>query len=376
MKAGNGDVCASLAHRVECSRAEDFVASLPSGSVNLLTLDPPYHRVKMDHAWDRQWKTAEAFLDWMDGLAKQWRRVLAPNGSIYVFASPQMGARVEVMLRKYFAVLCNIRWRKDAGWHEKSRKEDLRTPFPASETVVFAEQYGADSTALGASGYDAKCDELRGFVFEPLRAYLDGERERAGFNFDAVRAAVGCAPGSGLPSHWFTKSQWMLPTEANYERLRAAFNARGGDFLRRQYEDLRRQYEDLRRPFLVTAEVPYTDVWDFPTVQSYPGKHACEKPPAMGEHIVRASSRPGDVVADFFSGSGTFLAAAAALGRIAWGCDMDEHWATITRDRVTRSAASGKVEPAIVGKAPRSITKAPSKPVAMATVAPKQLVLF
>ena len=50
----------------------------------------------------------------------------------------------------------------------------------------------------------------------------------------------------------------------------------------------------------MTADVPYTDVWEFPPVQYYPGKHPCEKPAAMMEHIIRSSSRPGDVVADFF----------------------------------------------------------------------------
>ncbi|MFM9500925.1 hypothetical protein ACKI1Q_46085, partial [Streptomyces galilaeus] len=43
--------------------------------------------------------------------------------------------------------------------------------------------------------------------------------------------------------------------------------------LRRDYDDLRVQYEQLRRPFGVTADVPYTDVWDFDPVQYYPGKH-------------------------------------------------------------------------------------------------------
>jgi len=43
----------------------------------------------------------------------------------------------------------------------------------------------------------------------------------------------------------------------------------------------------------------YTDVWTHKPVQSYPGKHLCEKPADMLEQIINASSRPGDVVADF-----------------------------------------------------------------------------
>lgn len=193
-----------------------------------------------------------------------------------------------------------------------------------SETVFFAEQYGADGYALGESAYARETDKLRGFVFEPLRAYLDGERVRAGVSFEDVRRIVGCAAGSGLPSHWFTPSQWMLPTAANYAKLRAGFNARGGDYLRREYDD-------LRRPFFARPDAPYTDVWKFPTVSTYPGKHPAEKPLEMMRHIVTISSKPGTVVLDPFAGGGTTLVAAKLEGRRYIGCDLD--WTYVQRAR-------------------------------------------
>ena len=108
----------------------------------------------------------------------------------------------------------------------------------------------------------------------------------------------------------------------------------GGEYLRREYEDLRREYEDLRRPFTVTADVPYTDVWDFATVQAYAGKHPCEKPPDMMRHIVQASSRPDAVVLDCFCGSGNALVAARDLGRQYIGIDISEHWCDVARERL------------------------------------------
>ncbi len=60
------------------------------------------------------------------------------------------------------------------------------------------------------SGYIAKCDDLRGFVFEPLRAYLDGERERAGVTREQVNAAWQVWRDSlkgGMASHWFSDSR-------------------------------------------------------------------------------------------------------------------------------------------------------------------------
>ena len=79
----------------------------------------------------------------------------------------------------------------------------------------------------------------------------------------------------------------------------------------------------LRRYFGVTAQVPYTDVWTHKPVQFYPGKHPCEKPAEMLQQIISASSRPGDLVADFFMGSGSTVKAAMALGRRATGVELE-----------------------------------------------------
>ena len=327
---------------VECADAADFVAALPDDAVDLLLTDPPYFKVKGEQ-WDRQWDNPAAFLAWLGGLFDEWRRVLKPNGSLYVFASPQMAARVECEIGKWFAVLNHLVWLKPIAGYVPPYcgKDAMRSWTPMSERIIFAEHRGADNMAKGEAGYGAKCDELRGFVFEPLRAYLDSERVRAGASFEQVRQAVGCADGSGLPSHWFTRSQWALPTHANYKKLRALFNATGGQYLRREYEDLRREYEDLRReyedlrrPFFVTADVPYTDVWTFNTVAHYPGKHPCEKPEALIAHMVQASSRPDAVVCDCFMGSGVVGALAVALGRRFVGCESDPLWADRARARV------------------------------------------
>ena len=345
------------------SRAEAFLASLPDNCVDLIVTDPPYHRVK-DLAWDREHKSAAAFLDWLGGIAREWARVLRPNGSIYCFASPQMAARVECKIAEHVRPLNSIAWEKerDRGKHAASCKEALRAYFPNTERIIFAEHYGADNIAKGEAGYAAKCDELRGFVFEPLRAYLDGERAGAGVSAGALHDAWCRERGTKghMVGHWFGRSQWMLPTAANYEWLRAKLGPtalrREYEALRREYEALRREYEALRRPFSVSAEVPYTDVWTFPTVARYPGKHPCEKPEAMARHIVAASSRPDAVVLDTFAGSGVFAASAVALGRRALGGDMDPHWVAVASKRC---ANVGNVVPMV---RPKRAAPPPSAP--------------
>jgi adenine-specific DNA-methyltransferase len=317
---------------------------MADSSVSLIATDPPYFKVKKA-AWDNQWAKPEQFLAWVGELCAEWQRILKPSGSLYVFASPQMAHGVESITRQRFAVLNNIRWRKEAGWHKKAQKETLRGFLSPYESIIFAEHYNADNVAKGEAGYAAKCDELRGFVFEPLRAYLDGERKRAGVDKADCNAACGFSrtPGGMASRHYFSRSQWCLPTREHYEALQRLFNAdrtrpedlrRDYEYLRRDYEDLRRDYEDLRRPFNATPFAPYTDVWDFPTVQAYPGKHECEKPLALMEHIVALSSRPGDVVLDCFAGSGVTGEAAANLGRSFVGIEKDARWCERAANRI------------------------------------------
>lgn len=52
--------------------------------------------------------------------------------------------------------------------------------------------------------------------------------------------------------------------------------------------------------------------------------HAWQKPSELGERFVRHATQPGAVVIDPFTGTGTFLLAAATLGRIGKGCERDE----------------------------------------------------
>lgn len=66
--------------------------------------------------------------------------------------------------------------------------------------------------------------------------------------------------------------------------------------------------------------------------------HAWEKPQALGELFIRHATAPGAWVADPFAGTGTFLLAAAALGRIGIGCDHDDDQIATAQDRGVRRA--------------------------------------
>ncbi len=59
-----------------------------------------------------------------------------------------------------------------------------------------------------------------------------------------------------------------------------------------------------------------------------------QKPKALLERIIKASSNEGDLVADFFCGSGTTMAVAETLGRRWIGCDLGRFAIHTTRKRL------------------------------------------
>lgn len=77
-----------------------------------------------------------------------------------------------------------------------------------------------------------------------------------------------------------------------------------------------------------TEKVP-GNVWDFSRVRFKMDEyenHPTQKPEALLERIIKASSNPGDVVLDPFSGSFTTSAVAVRIGRVGIGIDLNEEY--------------------------------------------------
>ena len=83
----------------------------------------------------------------------------------------------------------------------------------------------------------------------------------------------------------------------------------------------------------------YTDVWiiealnqndKFNEKVGYVG----QKPLEYVERVINISSKPGNLVADFFLGSGTTIVAATKLGRSYIGCDINPRSIELTKKRL------------------------------------------
>jgi DNA modification methylase len=91
-------------------------------------------------------------------------------------------------------------------------------------------------------------------------------------------------------------------------------------------------------------------VWDI----SRPPNHSAEwigyptqKPESLLERVIKAHSREGDVVADFFCGGGTTPAVAQRLGRRWIACDQSRVAVAVTADRLIRGAQQLQMDLAI-----------------------------
>jgi len=145
----------------------------------------------------------------------------------------------------------------------------------------------------------------------------------------------------GRSKQWFARKHDVLLVYAK-QRGQHVFNVqRCGDFrtdgLMR--DEAGRSYKQTKngRLYFHPDGPAMTDVWDVPflsTVARERTGYPTQKPEALLERVVRASSDPGDVVADMFCGSGTTLAVAERLGRRWLGCDISAEAVTVARQRL------------------------------------------
>lgn len=150
----------------------------------------------------------------------------------------------------------------------------------------------------------------------------------------------------GVSKQWFGRKHDTILAYAR-QRGRHRFNTiRQGRF---RTDGLKR--DDQGRPYKSTkkgrlyfhADGPtLTDVWDIPFLSTVSLERVgwpTQKPLALLERIIQASSDPDDLVADFFCGSGTTLVAAKRLGRRWLGCDISKKAIAIAERRLAECGA-------------------------------------
>lgn len=304
----------------------DFMSNgLPDHCADLIVADPPYYRVKGD--FDSVWDSLEDYLKDVERWSQELSRLLSYNGTLVWFGSWRNIAYCQTILDRSFHLInsCTVR-KRNSIQNLFASPEAQRSFFTNDERFLIYESISEDrEESLGGKAknrYNTRLGLLKSQCVKPVIDYLNGERERAGFTVKQINEALG----TFMASHWFTyKSQWELPTRERYEELRALFNGRGGQYLKREYEE-------LRRPFAMEGR--QTDVFDVTVDPSLSGRlgHPTVKDTGLIRTLVRSLSRPGQLVLEPFAGSGTACFVAAELGRRYIGYEIDpKYWEVAER---------------------------------------------
>lgn len=91
-------------------------------------------------------------------------------------------------------------------------------------------------------------------------------------------------------------------------------------------------YEDAKTVYYQPINVSDKDKFNHPTI----------KPMNIIETLIKNSSKPNEVVADFFMGSGTTCVACKNIGRKYIGFEINEKWFNIAKDRLNNIDATGQ----------------------------------
>jgi site-specific DNA-methyltransferase (adenine-specific) len=105
-------------------------------------------------------------------------------------------------------------------------------------------------------------------------------------------------------------------------------------------------YEEMKRfeapkDFIKNAGKQMRDVWAISTTplrEKEFGRHPTQKPLDLLTRIVLSSTKPGDLIVDPFSGSGTTGVAAVSHGRDFIGIEIDPEYIKLSQERLEKAA--------------------------------------
>lgn len=273
--------------------------SLPDQSVACCVTSPPYYGLR-DYGAAGQYgleATPAQYVETMRAVFAEVRRVLAEDGTCWLNLADTYNNRTRGAWRGSSDGMTgraeSPRWQRVTDVPEKSL---LGIPW----RVAFALM--DDGWVLRNEIVWHKPNALPESVRDRLatrheKVFLLTPNCRYSFDLDAIREAP-VHPGRGRT--WAERRSAGAPGRHGV----AGVAGRDGDFA---------ASDGGRNP---------GDVWTFPT-QPYPEAHFAVFPPELPIRCIKAGCRPGTVVLDPFSGSGTTGDAARRLGRTYIGIDLN-----------------------------------------------------
>ena len=264
--------------------------------------------------WDK-----EKYLNWMYENLCAIKSVMSETASIYVHLDYHIGHYVKILMDEIFG---EDNFRNEIIWKRTGAHND-------------AGKYGIVHDSIF---WYSKSDE---YYFQNI--FIDLTEEHKSTRFRNIEEGTGrkfyagpiTAPGSG-PTRKFRGKELAPP------------NGRHWSYSQENIDELEKQgriyYSSTGIPYLKEYEDEYTEkgravqsIWDDILPSKTGGElvdYATQKPEALLERIIKASSDENMLVADFFGGSGVTAAVANKLNRRFIHCDVGINSIQTMRDRL------------------------------------------
>lgn len=338
-----GDLITIGEHRLLCgdSTDSDQVAKLMNGEkADLAHNDPPYGMKKESVGVMNDNLNYEDLLE----FNKKWIPLeftyLKENGSWYCWGidEPLMDIYVEI-LKPYFqekkATFRNlITWDKGNGQGQNS--ELTRSFATADEKCLFV-MIGEESLVQNKDQFPEE--------WKPLLNYFIQERDKMKWkNKDVIDIT-----GKTSASHYFTRSQFQIPTEEHYNKIQEAAN---GKAFTKKFQEFKKKANTIlnemkeSRAYFNNVHDNMNNVWHFNRhiKDGTEGNHATPKPIDLCNRVIKSSCPDNGLVLDVFLGSGSTMVAAHQLKRKCYGMELDPKYCQVIIDRMLKLDSSLIVE--------------------------------
>ena len=240
-------------------------------------------------------KGADSFIAMLYERLQLMRDLLADDGSIYVHCDWRVNSYVRLAMDEVFG---KNNFVNEIIWHYKSFHGQVKSYFPHKHDVVF---------------FYEKMSGDRNFVLPRQKVDIKDLVDFKNWGKYIVN-------GNEIRGDFY-------PSDVRFKR--------NVDKWKRNNPNKEPTKDDI---LYVFQGQPVDDVWNIDYLDPKDTKekvgYPTQKPEELLERIIKASSNEGDLIADFFCGSGTTLAVAEKLGRKWIGSDLGKFAVHTTRKRI------------------------------------------
>lgn len=338
------------------------------GGIKLIYIDPPFDvgadfsmdieigdetftkkpNVLEELAYRDTWgQGADSFIAMIYERLVLMRDLLADDGSIYVHCDYRVNGYIRLIMDEIFSRLC---LKNEIIWKRTSAHNDPNVYGRNNDHIIFytktTNKYIFNPVYLPYSE-----DQLQS---------LFSKKDDKGFYASSDLTGAGLSQGESSLTwkgfnptqrgrHWATPT-WLVEKILGCEKAKTMTVIEKLDFLfEKDYIEFTSNGVPRFKRYANEMEgAPAQQLWtDIYTVSSQSNEligYPTQKPEALLERIIKASSNENDIVADFFCGSGTTLAVAEKLGRKWIGSDLGKFAIHTTRKRMIGVQRSLKEE--------------------------------